>query len=183
MDHSSGKEELGLFSYMVLGLVGREGAGAHDLRRMARQGRVFDWVGESQYYVEPKRLARLGSSRPAASRARPRADGLRAHRQGARGPACVGSDPSRFPSLKHEAAHPRARRRPGRRRADRGERRRAARRHRRPARAARHRRGDGGQPPHRRRYLQLGYTLVRRLLDVHLEWVDEVERDLGAKEA
>src|ERR671935_2284262 len=52
--------ELSLFSYEILGLVGRTGAGAHDLRRMAREGRMLDWAGESQYYVEPKRLARLG---------------------------------------------------------------------------------------------------------------------------
>lgn len=52
--------ELSLFSYEVLGLVGRSGAGAHDLLRMARQGRMLDWAGESQYYVEPKRLAKLG---------------------------------------------------------------------------------------------------------------------------
>lgn len=52
--------ELSLFSYEILGLVGRGGAGAHDLLRMARRGRILDWAGESQYYVEPKRLARLG---------------------------------------------------------------------------------------------------------------------------
>ncbi len=52
--------ELSLFSYEILGLVGRGGAGAHDLLRMARQGRMLDWAGESQYYVEPKRLAKLG---------------------------------------------------------------------------------------------------------------------------
>ncbi|HEY7003134.1 MAG TPA: hypothetical protein VH281_02535, partial [Gaiellaceae bacterium] len=52
--------ELTLFSYEILGLVGREGAGAHDLRRLAKRGRMLDWAGESQYYVEPKRLARLG---------------------------------------------------------------------------------------------------------------------------
>src|SRR6188768_180300 len=52
--------ELTLFSYEILGLVGRDGAGAHDLLRMARAGRMLDWAGESQYYVEPKRLARLG---------------------------------------------------------------------------------------------------------------------------
>src|ERR687887_2579303 len=53
-------DELSLFSYEILGLVGRTGAGAHDLLRMARHGRILDWAGESQYYVEPKRLARLG---------------------------------------------------------------------------------------------------------------------------
>jgi DNA-binding PadR family transcriptional regulator len=53
-------DELSLFSYEILGLVGRTGAGAHDLLRMARHGRILDWAGESQYYVEPKRLAKLG---------------------------------------------------------------------------------------------------------------------------
>jgi DNA-binding PadR family transcriptional regulator len=52
--------DLSLFSYEILGLVGRGGAGAHDLLRMARRGRMLDWAGESQYYVEPKRLAQLG---------------------------------------------------------------------------------------------------------------------------
>ena len=51
---------LSLFSYEILGLVGRSGAGAHDLLRWARRGRMLAWAGESQYYVEPKRLARLG---------------------------------------------------------------------------------------------------------------------------
>jgi DNA-binding PadR family transcriptional regulator len=27
---------------------------------MAKRGRILDWAGESQYYVEPKRLERLG---------------------------------------------------------------------------------------------------------------------------
>src|SRR5215208_1065581 len=52
--------ELNLFSYEVLGLVGRDGAGPHDLLRMARRGRMLAWAGESQYYTEPKRLAKLG---------------------------------------------------------------------------------------------------------------------------
>ena len=54
------RNELSLFSYEVLGLVGNGGVGAHDLRAMVRRGRMLDWAGESQYYVEPKRLARLG---------------------------------------------------------------------------------------------------------------------------
>jgi DNA-binding PadR family transcriptional regulator len=52
--------ELTLFSYEILGLVGRTGAGAHDLLRLARRGRMLNTAGESQYYTEPKRLARLG---------------------------------------------------------------------------------------------------------------------------
>src|ERR671936_755134 len=60
MSRSLVNPELTVFSYEILGLVGRAGAGAHDLLRMARRGRMLDWAGESQYYVEPKRLARLG---------------------------------------------------------------------------------------------------------------------------
>src|ERR1700757_777071 len=56
----SSREDLTLFSYEMLALVGRGGAGAHDLLQMARVGRFLAWAGESQYYVEPKRLARLG---------------------------------------------------------------------------------------------------------------------------
>jgi DNA-binding PadR family transcriptional regulator len=56
----SSREDLSLFSYETLALVGRGGAGAHDLLQMAKRGRCLAWAGESQYYVEPKRLARLG---------------------------------------------------------------------------------------------------------------------------
>ena len=52
--------ELRLFSYEILGLVGSNGVATHDLRRMVERGRMLDWAGESQYYVEPKRLAKLG---------------------------------------------------------------------------------------------------------------------------
>ena len=67
-------DELGLFSYEVLALVGRGGASAHDLRRLAQEVRMVAWAGESQYYVEPKRLARLGylDARKAPGRTRER---------------------------------------------------------------------------------------------------------------
>ena len=32
--------------------------------------------------------------------------------------------------------------------------------------------------PHREKYLMMGHRLSRRLLDVHLEWLDEIEREL-----
>ena len=68
------RPELSLFSYEVMGLVGRSGAGPHDLLRMAQRARILAWAGESQYYVEPKRLARLGyleaRSEPGRTRAR-----------------------------------------------------------------------------------------------------------------
>src|SRR3954449_2810927 len=49
------------FSYVILVLVGEGGAGPHDLVRMMRQGAWAFWASsQSQYYAEPKRLARLG---------------------------------------------------------------------------------------------------------------------------
>jgi hypothetical protein len=35
--------ELTLFSYEILGLVGRGGAGPHDLLLLAKRGRFFNW--------------------------------------------------------------------------------------------------------------------------------------------
>jgi hypothetical protein len=37
--------------------------------------------------------------------------------------------------------------------------------------------------PHRRKYLLLVNGFLRRLLELHLEWVDEVERELGTARA
>lgn len=48
------------FSYVILTLVGRNGAGPHDLRRNAEQGRMYWEAAPSQWYAEPKRLAKLG---------------------------------------------------------------------------------------------------------------------------
>jgi PadR family transcriptional regulator, regulatory protein AphA len=48
------------FSFTILVLVGRGGAGPHDLRRMADQGRVYWDAAPSQWYAEPKRLAEHG---------------------------------------------------------------------------------------------------------------------------
>jgi DNA-binding PadR family transcriptional regulator len=45
----------------VLVLVGRDGAGPHDLVRMMRQGQHVFWAASaSQWYAEPKRLTELG---------------------------------------------------------------------------------------------------------------------------
>src|ERR671916_1409355 len=97
------RDELTLFSYEILGLVGREGASAHDLLRLARRDRMLAWAGESQYYVEPKRLARLGylDARKEPGKTRERTvytltdKGLRALREWARTPV-------RFTPLKSE---------------------------------------------------------------------------------
>jgi DNA-binding PadR family transcriptional regulator len=52
--------ELTPFSYAILCLVGRNGAGPHDLARMMREGHAIWSSARSQYYAEPKRLERLG---------------------------------------------------------------------------------------------------------------------------
>ena len=91
------RSELSLFSFEIMGLVGRDGAGPHDLLRMARRGRILDWAGESQYYVEPKRLAKMGYMEPRTEpgRTRPRTvyrltdKGLEALREYARTPVTI----------------------------------------------------------------------------------------------
>jgi DNA-binding PadR family transcriptional regulator len=56
----SSTPKLSSFSYCILALVGRNGAGPHDIVRMMREGRVFWTTSESHFYAEPKRLAKLG---------------------------------------------------------------------------------------------------------------------------
>jgi DNA-binding PadR family transcriptional regulator len=67
-------DRLNPFSYVVLTLVGRRGAGPHDLRRTAEQGRMYWDAAPSQWYAEPKRLAKLGylnaEKRPGQTRER-----------------------------------------------------------------------------------------------------------------
>jgi hypothetical protein len=51
-------------SYVVLALVGRDGASAHDLVRMARGGQRLYYAGAaSKIYAERKRLGRPESAR------------------------------------------------------------------------------------------------------------------------
>jgi DNA-binding PadR family transcriptional regulator len=174
------RDELSLFSYEVLGLVGRTGAGAHDLLRMARRGRMLDWAGESQYYVEPKRLAKLGylEARKEPGKTRERTvyslteKGLEALRDYARTPVrftplksdpllrlliadLVGDQTTResIATLREDIADLLAR-------LDEGE-------------------ASAELLPHRRKYLLLVIGFLRRLLDLHLELIDQVERELA----
>ena len=172
-------DELNLFSYLVLGLVGRSGASPYELQRMARQGRIYDFAGESQYYVEPKRLARLGylEARKEPGKTRERTvysltdRGLEALRSWA-------GSPLTFPRLQHEAMvlllsadlvdEADVRKSLASLREDI---------------ADLSARLDVAEVaaqglPHREKYLMMGHRLSRRLLDAHLEWLDEVEREL-----
>ena len=174
------RDELSLFSYEILGLVGRMGAGPHDLRAMVRRGRMLDWAGESQYYVEPKRLDELGylEARKEPGKTRERTvytltpKGLDALREYARTPV-------RFTPLKSEpllrlliadlVGEESTRESFGTLRADVADL------------LARLDETDVSAEtlPHRRKYLLLVAGFLRRLLQLHLELVDEVERELG----
>jgi len=57
---STRRAQLTPFSYVILALVGRKGAGPHDLVGMMRRGRLYWTAAKSHYYAEPKRLERLG---------------------------------------------------------------------------------------------------------------------------
>ena len=172
--------ELTLFSYEILALVGRGGVGAHDLLGMVKRGRIYASAGESQYYVEPKRLAALGylTAARAPGRTRERTvyslteQGLQALREWA-------VTPVRFPRLRHDAmvrvlaadlvGESAVRRSVLALREEIDELR------------ALLAEGEASAErlPHRRKYLLLNHRLARRLLDVHLEWLDEVERELA----
>ena len=169
-----------MFSYEILGLVGRTGAAPHDLLRMARRGRMFDWAGESQYYVEPKRLARLGylEARKEPGQTRERTvytltdKGLDALKEYARTPVTftplksepllrlliadlVGEKATResIATLREDIADLQAR--------------------------LDETKASAEELPHRRKYLLIVNRFLRRLLELHLEYVDEVERELA----
>ena len=148
---------------------------------MAKRGRVLAWAGESQYYTEPKRLAKLGylDARREPGKTRERTvytltnKGLRALREYARTPVGftpVKSDPllrlliadlvgeavtrKSMTALRDDIADIQWR-------LDDAER-------------------TARELPHREKYLLLVIGFLRRLLDLHLELVDDVERELRA---
>lgn len=174
------RSELSQFSYVVLVLIGRDGAGAHDLVRMARQGRVYASAAESHYYAEPKRLAKLGylSAEKQPGRTHPRThyrltdkahDALRAW---AREPVTfpgiptqpivrllaadlVGLEPVResLQALRTDITDLLAR-------IDVAE-------------------AVAATLPHRERVLLLNHRLARNVLRAHLDWLDAIERELA----
>jgi len=176
-------DELSLFSYEILGLVGRGGAGPHDLRGIVRRGRILDWAGESQYYVEPKRLARLGyleaTKEPGRTRER---TVYRLTEKGLDALRTYAATPARFTPLKSESlvrlliadlvgegltreglAALREDVDDLLTRVDEVE-------------------ASAETLPHRRTYLLLVTGFLRRLLELHLELVHQVERELSEGE-
>jgi DNA-binding PadR family transcriptional regulator len=184
MIRSKSSDELTLFSYEILGLVGRTGAGAHDLLRLARRGRMLSWAGESQYYVEPKRLANLGylAARKEPGKTRERTvytltdKGLAALRDYAATPVTftplksepllrlliadlVGEKITResLATLREDIADLKTR-------LDEAE-------------------ESAALYPHREKYLLIVTAFLSRLFELHLELVDEVERELVPRRA
>jgi DNA-binding PadR family transcriptional regulator len=173
--------ELSLFSYEILGLVGTQGAAPHDLLRLAKRGRMLAWAGESRYYTEPQRLAKLGylTARREPGKTHDRTVytltdvGLDALRAYAATPVTfipvksdallrllicdlVGEPITResMASLRAEIADLRARITDAER----------------TARAL----------PHREKYLLLATHFLSGLLDLHSELIDEIEREFAA---
>jgi DNA-binding PadR family transcriptional regulator len=175
-------DDLTNVSYLTLVLIGDGGASPHELVDMHRRGaRIYYSVAASRLYAEPKRLERLGyvrsEKRPGKTRERAfytlTAKGRAALRRWALEPPAfprihneavlklmsgdiVGDDRQLLQSLlqlRDEIDVEQAKRREARERYE--------------------------AIPHRRRYLLLVHRLGVRLLDVHREWLDEVERELS----
>jgi PadR family transcriptional regulator AphA len=168
--------------YVVLALVGRDGAAPHDLVRMARGGQRLYYAGAaSKIYQQPKRLERLGylrsEKRPGKTRERTyytlTEKGLDALRE------WLGR-PSSFPRIQSEAVARVLASDLAKDESDVVE----------SLRSLREEIAElsvgvdadelrAASIPHRERQLRLTRSLGRRLLQAHLDWIDEVERELG----
>ena len=173
--------ELTPLSYVVLGLVGRDGAAPHDLVRMARGGQRLYYAGAaSKIYEQPKRLERLGylssEKRPGKTRERTyytlTTKGVAALREWL-------ARPSSFPRIQSEAvarvlASDLADDESVVAESLQGLRTEIAEL----AAGIDEDEGRASLIPHRARQLKLVRSLGRRLLQTHLEWIDEVEQEL-----
>jgi DNA-binding PadR family transcriptional regulator len=170
------------FSYVILALVGEGGAGPHDLVRMMERGRQYWTTSESNFYAEPKRLARLGYL--TAERG-PGRTGQRTHymltERGRDALRAWAPKPSPFPRIQSEAvvrllcgdvvaddAALLESLAPLRRELDEIE----------AILDAADMRAE--TLPHRTRYLALVHRFGRELVQAHRNWLDEVERELGS---
>ncbi len=92
------------FSYVILALVGRGGAGAHDIVQMMREGPMFWTTSESHFYAEPKRLEKLGylSARKEPGRTRTRTH-YTLTAQGRDALSAWLAAPAAMPRVQHEA--------------------------------------------------------------------------------
>ena len=178
------RAELTPFSHVVLVLVGRGGAGAHDLVRMARQGRIYSDFAESQWYAEPKRLERLGylAARKEPGRTRQRTHYTLTER-GCEAVRAWINEPARFSRIQLEPAWRLLAADLVGDEAVLGS-----------LRALRDEIADlsarldvaeamAHTIPHREPYLLLNHRLARGIVRAHAEWLDEVERTLRARRA
>jgi PadR family transcriptional regulator, regulatory protein AphA len=179
MSTAGSRAKLTPFSYVILALVGRGGAGPHDIVRMMREGAIFWTTSESHYYAEPKRLAKLGLLQ---ARTEPGRTGQRTHYEltdaGLRALTEWLALPAAMPRVQHEGivkllaadfaddatiATGLAGVRAGIERAyrdlDEMERR-------------------ALRIPHRTRYLRMIDDYARRTLDAQREWLDAVQEEL-----
>ena len=171
------------FSYVILALVGRGGAGPHDIVRMMREGANFWTTSESHYYAEPRRLATLGYLE---ARTEPGRTGPRTHYEltdaGREALTAWLAEPAAMPRVQNEfivkllaadfsddatIAAGLAGLRAGIERAyqdlEKMERR-------------------ALEIPHRTRYLRLIDDYARRTLDAQREWLDAVQEELERPE-
>jgi DNA-binding PadR family transcriptional regulator len=171
------------FSYVILVLVGEDGAGPHDLVRMMRQGAWAYWSSsQSQYYAEPKRLAREGYL--SAMRTPGRTHDRTEYRLTGKGRDALRewfATPAGFPRFQNEAAVRllgaefavpgtlveglrglRSEIEAGHAWLDRSEER------------------EPGLP-HRARALAINRRLARRILEAQEAWLDEVEEQFGTR--
>jgi hypothetical protein len=164
----------------VLGLVGRDGAAPHDLLRMVKQGRILAWAGEASTTPSPSGSPSSATSPRARNRARPanvpsthtdrhRLEALRDYAQTPvtftplksdallRLPICdrVGEDVTRksIIALRDDIVD------------------------------VQHRLDDAQcrahKLPHREKYLLLVTGFLRRLLELHLELIEDTEHELA----
>ncbi len=167
------------FSFVILALVGRGGAGPHDIVRMMREGAIFWTTSESHYYAEPRRLAMLGFLQ---ARTEPGRTGPRTHYEltdaGREALSAWLAEPAAMPRVQNECvvkllaadfsddatiaaslAAVRADIQRAYRDLEEMERR-------------------AVEIPHRTRYLRLINDYARRSLDAQREWLDAVQEEL-----
>lgn len=175
-------EQLSAFSFVVLALVGEHGASPHDIASMMSRSGVYWSSAPSQWYAEPKRLESLGHLR---SKKLPGKTKQRTHytmtASGRRALTEWLASPAKFPRIQNEAAI---------------------------RLLAGDMIGDetivaslrGMLPeleqlqamlddviqrastvPHRAKYLLLSHSWVRRQIELHRDWIAEVETALAAR--
>jgi DNA-binding PadR family transcriptional regulator len=169
-------ESLTATSFLILALVGREGAGPHDIARLLRRsGRLYWHAAASKYYSEPKRLEQLGylSSTQQPGRTNPRTH-YTLTKKGLRALRAYLAQPARFPRMQSEPALRLLA-------ADLTDNRNTVESLRgllRELDELDHELSEiqqaSDQVTHRARYLRLSHDLPRRLIAAHREWAKEV---------